>query len=171
MKKNWKSILCEITEYLALIAPTMGYSIYVYVETLEKSMSSTSKGAFWTLISASIVVAVIFRVFKKRYERFVQGYVQQKTDLETKPNDELLIKKVAEKSTIIENVDYLICVIPLLIFIVILSAFAQAIEQLILILEIMACSLVAKVGLHALTLHLERGGMLNSIAKRDGETK
>lgn len=169
MKKNWKSILCELTEYLALIAPTMGYSIYVYVETLQKSMSSTSKGAFWTLISAAIVVAVVFRVFKKRYERFVQGYVQQKTDLETRPGDELLIKKVAEKADIIDNLDYIVAAIPVMILLTVLAAFQSAIEQLMIILEIMIVSLVAKTGLHCVTVAMKKHAMLKKIEEKGND--
>lgn len=168
MKHNWKSILSMIIEYIVLVVPTAGYSIYCYQDTLTHTMSATSKGLFWSLIAVAILAIVIFKLCHKKYERFVAGYVQQKTDIETRPNDELLIKKVAEKSKIIDSVDYIFAAIPVLILMVIVTAFQSAIDQLLIILEIVAGSLIGKAGLHALTVSLKSKGMLKAIPK-DGE--
>lgn len=170
MKHNYKSIICEIMEYIVLIAPTAGYSIYCYADTLQYTMSEKSKGMFWTLISLVCLLAVLYSLFKKKYKRYVDGYVQQKTDLEVHPDNELLIKKVAEKSTIIENIDLVMTVIPLLLVITVLTAFQNAIEQLLMIFEILAGSIMAKVCLHCLTIHFEKVGMFNKLGgKGNGE--
>ena len=99
----------------------------------------------------------------------MQGYVQQKTDLETNPANELLIKKVAEKKAIIENVDYIVILIPVLIAMTVVAAFQTAIEQLLVLLSIVAGSLVAKVGLHLVCIRVQKKYMLKAIADKKKE--
>jgi hypothetical protein len=164
MKSNAKSTICQVLEWLALIAPAGGYSIYSYYMTLQYTMSDSAKGGFWSLIALTILGAVLYNIFKKKYERYVQGYVQQKTDLETNPQNELLIKKVAEKSEIIENIDWVIVIIPLLLTLTVLKAFQNSLEQLILIFEIIIASLCGKVGLHSLTIYFKKSGMMDNIS-------
>ena len=168
MKKNVSSIRTQLLEYLVLIAPTAGYAIYCYTDTLQYTMTATSKGTFWTIIALCILAGVIFGIFKKKYDRFVQSYVQQKTDLETNPTNELLIKKVAEKKNIIENLDYVVAAIPVAIAITVLRAFQGAIDQLLVLLEVVLMSLAGKVCLHLLSVELAKKGMLANIDK-DGE--
>ena len=115
MKHNAKSLILIITEYLVLIAPTTGYAIYCYQDTLQYTMTATSKGSFWSLVAVAILASVLFGIFRKKYDRYVQGYVQQKTDLETNPTNELLIKRVANKKKIIDNLDYVVALFPVLI--------------------------------------------------------
>lgn len=148
-----------IMEYLILIAPTAGYSIYCYQDTLQYTMSNESKGAFWSLISLAILVSVVFAIFKKQYNRYVDGYVYQKNKLEVEPENKLLVKKVAEKKVVIDNIDYLVAVIPLAILLTIISAFSQSIDQLTLIVEIVIASILGKVGLHNITVHLQKIGL------------
>lgn len=169
MKKTWYSVISALMEYVVLIAPTAGYAIYCYEDTLKYSMSQSSKGVFWSLISVSILAAILFKIFKKRYERYVAGYVQQKTDLETRPEDELLIKKVAEKADIIDNLDYIVAAIPVMILLTVLAAFQSAIEQLMIILEIMIVSLVAKSGLHCGTVAMKKHAMLKKIEEKGND--
>lgn len=114
---------------------------------------------------------VIFSIFKKKYDRYVQGYVQQKTDLETNPNNELLIKQVAKKGSIIDNVDWLIPVFPLTIALCVVHAFSGAIEQLETLLMIIIGSLLGKVGLHTAVLGVSKQGMLNKIELTKGGDK
>lgn len=159
MKHNAKSIISMIMEYLILIAPTAGYSIYCYQDTLQYTMSNESKGAFWSLISLAILVSVVFAIFKKQYNRYVDGYVYQKNKLEVEPENKLLVKKVAEKKVVIDNIDYLVAVIPLAILLTIISAFSQSIDQLTLIVEIVIASILGKVGLHNITVHLQKIGL------------
>ena len=163
MKKNVSSIIATLLEYLVLIAPTAGYSIYCYVDTLQYTMTPTSKGTFWTVIGFAILAAVIYGIFKKKYDRYVQGYVQQKTDLETNPTNELLIKKVAEKKIIIENLDYVVAAIPVAIAITVVKAFQGAIDQLLVLLEIVLMSLAGKVCMHILSVELAKKGMIGNI--------
>lgn len=163
MKNNAKSILLTLMEWIALIAPTSGYAIYCYEDTLQYTMSAQSKGCFWTLIAVAILAAVIFHIFRKKYDRFVQGYVQQKTDLETNPQNELLVKAVARKAEIIDNLDYVITLIPILILSTVLYAFQTAIEQLITLLMVVSGSIIVKIGLHAIKLTLQRQDMLRRI--------
>ena len=120
---------------------------------------------FYSALSA--VWRFIYGIFKKKYDRFVSGYVQQKTDVETNPNNELLIKKVAEKKEIIENLDYVVAAIPVAIAITILRAFQGAIEQLMVLLEILIMSLGGKVALHFVSVELAKRGMLNKIQRGD----
>lgn len=167
MKKNVSSIIATLLEYLVLIAPTTGYAIYCYVDTLQYTMTPTSKGTFWTIIGFAILAAVIFGIFKKKYDRYVAGYVQQKTDLETHPNEELLIKKVAEKKVIIENIDFIVAAIPVAIALTVLKAFQGAIEQLMVLLEVVLMSLAGKVCLHILSVSLAKKGMLDGIGGED----
>lgn len=167
MKRNVSSIIATLLEYLVLIAPTAGYSIYCYVDTLQYTMTPTSKGTFWTVIGFAILVAVIYGIFKKKYDRYVQGYVQQKTDLETHPDEELLIKKVAEKKVIIENLDFVVAAIPVAIALTVLRAFQGAIDQLIILLDIVLLSLVGKVCLHVVAVELAKKGMLDGIGGED----
>lgn len=159
MKHNAKSIISMIMEYLILIAPTAGYSIYCYQDTLQYTMSNESKGAFWSLISLAILVSVVFAIFKKQYNRYVDGYVYQKNKLEVEPENKLLVKKVAEKKVVIDNIDYLVAVIPLAILLTIISAFSQSIDQLTLIVEIVIASILGKVGLHNITVYLQKIGL------------
>ena len=163
MKKNVSSIITQLLEYLVLIAPTTGYAIYCYVDTLQYTMTATSKGTFWTIVALAILAGVIYGIFKKKYERYVQAYVQQKTDLETHPDEELLIKKVAEKKIIIENLDYVVAAIPVALAITVLKAFQGAIEQLLVLLEIVLMSLAGKVCMHILSVALAKKGMLDGI--------
>lgn len=163
MKKSIPSIILTVIEYLVLIAPTTGYAIYCYEDTLQYTMTATSKGTFWTLISLAILVAVIYGIFKKKYERYVDGFVQQKTDLETDPNNELLIKKVAEKKSIIETFDYIVALFPLMISITILHAFQTAIDQLVILLTIITGSILGKIACHLASISLSKHAMLNKI--------
>ena len=168
MKKNVSSIIAQLLEYVVLIAPTAGYAIYCYADTLQYTMTPTSKGTFWTIIGFAILAGVIFGIFKKRYDRYVQGYVQQSTDLETNPDNELLIKKVAEKKIVIENVDFIVAAVPVAIAITVLRAFQGAIDQLLLLLEIVLLSLIGKVAIHTVSVVLAKKGML---AKAGGDAE
>lgn len=163
MKKSIPNIILTLVEYLVLIAPTTGYAIYCYEDTLQYTMSATSKGTFWTLVSLAVLVAVIYGIFKKRYERYVDGYVQQKTDLETDPQNELLIKKVAEKKSIIETIDYVVALFPVLIAITVLYAFEKAMDQLVILLTIVAGSLLAKIATHLANIAISKHAMISKI--------
>ena len=123
MKHNAKSLILIISEYLVLIAPTTGYAIYCYQDTLQYTMTATSKGRFWSLVAVAILASVLFGIFRKKYDRYVQGYVQQKTDLETNPTNELLIKRVAHKKKIIDNLDYVVALFFFFFFIISLGVF------------------------------------------------
>lgn len=168
MKHNAKSLILIISEYLVLIAPTTGYAIYCYQDTLKYTMTATSKGSFWSLVAVAILASVLFGIFRKKYDRYVQGYVQQKTDLETNPTNELLIKRVAHKKKIIDNLDYVVALFPVLILMSVIGAFQQAIEQLLILLSVLAGSLVGKISLHLLTIFVEEHDMLKKIEK-DGD--
>nr|DAG57136.1 MAG TPA: hypothetical protein [Caudoviricetes sp.] len=168
MKHNAKSLILIISEYLVLIAPTTGYAIYCYQDTLQYTMTATSKGSFWSLVAVAILASVLFGIFRKKYDRYVQGYVQQKTDLETNPTNELLIKRVARKKKIIDNLDYVVALFPVLILMSVIGAFQQAIEQLLILLSVVASSLIGKISLHLLTIFVEEHDMLKKIEK-DGE--
>lgn len=163
MKKSIPNIILTLVEYLVLIAPTTGYAIYCYEDTLQYTMSATSKGTFWTLVSLAVLVAVIYGIFKKKYERYVDGYVQQKTDLETDPQNELLIKKVAEKKSIIETIDYVVALFPVLIAITVLYAFEKAMDQLVILLTIVAGSLLAKIATHLANIAISKHAMISKI--------
>lgn len=169
MKHNAMSILTTVVEWIVLIAPTTGYAIYCYEDTLQYTMTATSKGCFWSLIALAILAAVLYGIFRKRYDRYVQGFVQQKTDLETNPDNELLIKKVAEKKNIIENIDYVVALIPVLIALTVLYAFQTAIEQLVLMLIIVAGSLVGKIVIHLITTSIQKAAALKQAKGGDGE--
>lgn len=168
MKHSAKSWILFIMEYLILIAPTAGYAIYCYQDTLQYTMTATSKGSFWSLVAVAILASVLFGIFRKKYDRYVQGYVQQKTDLETNPTNELLIKRVARKKKIIDNLDYVVALFPVLILMSVIGAFQQAIEQLLILLSVVASSLIGKISLHLLTIFVEEHDMLKKIEK-DGE--
>lgn len=154
-----------LMEWLVLIAPTSGYAIYCYEDTLQYTMTSQSKGCFWTLIAAAVLAAVIFQIFRKKYDRFVQGYIQQKTDLETNPDNKLLIKAVARKAELVDNLDYVVILIPILLLCTVLYAFQTAVEQLITLLTVVSGSVIAKIGLHAIRLNVQRRDMLRRIDK------
>lgn len=168
MKHNAKSLILMVAEYLVLIAPTTGYAIYCYQDTLQYTMTATSKGSFWSLVAVAILASVLFGIFRKKYDRYVQGYVQQKTDLETNPTNELLIKRVAHKKKIIDNLDYVVALFPVLILMSVIGAFQQAIEQLLILLSVVAGSLIGKISLHLLTIFVEEHDMLKKIEK-DGD--
>ena len=168
MKHNAKSLILIISEYLVLIAPTTGYAIYCYQDTLQYTMTATSKGSFWSLVAVAILASVLFGIFRKKYDRYVQGYVQQKTDLETNPTNGLLIKRVAHKKKIIDNLDYVVALFPVLILMSVIGAFQQAIEQLLILLSVVAGSLIGKISLHLLTIFVEEHDMLKKIEK-DGD--
>lgn len=168
MKHNAKSLILMVAEYLVLIAPTTGYAIYCYQDTLQYTMTATSKGSFWSLVAVAILASVLFGIFRKKYDRYVQGYVQQKTDLETNPTNELLIKRVAHKKKIIDNLDYVVALFPVLILMSVIGAFQQAIDQLLILLSVVAGSLIGKISLHLLTIFVEEHDMLKKIEK-DGD--
>ena len=168
MKHNAKPLILIISEYLVLIAPTTGYAIYCYQDTLQYTMTATSKGSFWSLVAVAILASVLFGIFRKKYDRYVQGFVQQKTDLETNPTNELLIKRVAHKKKIIDNLDYVVALFPVLILMSVIGAFQQAIEQLLILLSVVAGSLIGKISLHLLTIFVEEHDMLKKIEK-DGD--
>ena len=168
MKHNAKSLILIISEYLVPIAPTTGYAIYCYQDTLQYTMTATSKGSFWSLVAVAILASVLFGIFRKKYDRYVQGYVQQKTDLETNPTNELLIKRVAHKKKIIDNLDYVVALFPVLILMSVIGAFQQAIEQLLILLSVVARPLIGTISLHLLTIFVEEHDMLKKIEK-DGD--
>lgn len=165
MKNNAKSILLMLLEWIVLIAPTSGYAIYCYQDTLQYTMTAQSKGCFWTLMTVAILAAVIFQIFRKRYDQFVQEYIQQKTDLETNPDNELLVKAVARKAEIVDNLDYVVMLIPILILSTVLYAFQTVVEQLITLLMVISGSIIAKIGVHAIKLSVQRHDMLRRIDK------
>lgn len=169
MKHNAKSWILFIMEHLILIAPTTGYAIYCYQDTLQYTMTATSKGSFWSLVAVAILASVLFGIFRKKYDRYVQGYVQQKTDLETNPTNELLIKRVAHKKKIIDNLDYVVALFPVLILMSVIGAFQQAIEQLLILLSVVASSLIGKISLHLLTIFVEEHDMLKRVEKGGDE--
>lgn len=171
MKANAKSIFITVVEWIILIAPTTGYAIYTYADTLQYTMTAQSKGCFWALIAIAALAAVLYGIFKKRYDRYVQGYVQQKTDLETNPTNDLLIKKVAEKQTVIENLDYVVALIPVLISVTVLYAFQQAIEQLVILLLVIAGSLIAKIALHSVAIYIKKVSAINANKDTGGDDK
>lgn len=160
MKHNVKSIISMISEWIILIAPTTGYAIYSYADTLQYSMTATSKGGFWTIISLALLLLVLLKVFKKKYAEFKQGYVQLKTDLKVQKNNEALIHEVAKERVVVDNLDYIDIIIPLLIALAFVIAFKQAVEQLQLIIEILIGSIVGKICMHNVTLALQKSGML-----------
>lgn len=166
MKRNGKSIILTLLEWLILIAPTAGYAIYCYVDTLQYTMTAQSKGRFWSLIAVAVLAAVIFQIFRKKYDQFVQGYIQQKTDLETNPNNELLVKAVARKSKIVDSVDYVVALIPILILTTVLYAFQTAVDQLITLLLTVAGSLIAKIAVHTVKLSVQRRDMLKNVKEK-----
>lgn len=165
MKKNVKSILLTIMEWIVLIAPTSGYAIYCYEDTLQYTMTAQSKGCFWTLIAVAVLAAVIFQIFRKKYDRFVQGYIQQKTDLETNPDNELLVRAVARKAEFVDNLDYAVILIPILILSTVLYAFQAAVEQLITLLMVVSGSIIAKISIHTVNLAVQRNDMLGRMDK------
>ena len=119
------------------------------------------------LIAVAVLAAVVFQIFRKKYDRFVQSYIQQKTDLETNPNNELLVKAVARKAQIIDNLDFVVILIPILILCTVLYAFQSAVEQLITILLTVAGSLIAKIVLHIIKLNVQRRDMLKKAGRKD----
>lgn len=161
MKNNTKSIILTLFEWLVLIAPTSGYAIYCYQDTLQYTMTAQSKGCFWTLIAVAVLAAVIFQIFRKKYDRFVQSYIQQKTDLETNPDNELLVKAVERKAKVVDNLDFFVILVPILILCTVLYAFQSAVEQLITLLMVIAGSLIAKIGVHFIKLSVQKRDMLN----------
>lgn len=163
MRNNAKSILLTLLEWVVLIAPTSGYAIYCYEDTLQYTMTAQSKGCFWALIAVAVLAAVIFQIFRRKYDRFIQSYVQQKTDLETNPDNELLVKAVARKSQIVDNVDFFVVLIPILILCTVLYAFQTAVGQLITLLMVISGSLLAKIGVHSIRLNVQKRDMLNRI--------
>lgn len=163
MRNNAKSIMLTLLEWVLLIAPTAGYSIYCYTDTLQYTMTAQSKGCFWSLIAVAVLAAVIFQIFRRKYDIFIQSFVQQKTDLETNPDNELLVKAVARKSKIADNLDYVVALIPLLILCTVLYAFQTAVDQLITLLLVVSGSLMAKIGVHTVRLSVQRRDMLNKI--------
>ena len=73
-----------------------------------------------------------------------------------------------EKKIVIENLDFLVAAIPVAIAITVLRAFQGAIDQLLILLEIVLLSLVGKVALHTISVVLAKKGMLAKTEK-DGE--
>lgn len=169
MKHNAQSLILMISEYTVLIGPTAGYAAYCYQDTLQYTMTATSKGSFWSLVAVAILASVLFWIFRNKYDRYVQGFVQQKTDLETNPTNELLIKRVAHKKKIIENLDYVVALFPILILMSVIGAFQQAIEQLLILLSVVAGSLIGKISLHLLTIFVEEHDMLKQVEKGGDE--
>ena len=175
MKHIAKSLILMISEYTVLIAPTAGYAAYCYQDTLQYTMTATSKGSFWSLVAVAILASVLFGIFRKKYDRYVnnkggqhQWHLIKQTDLETNPTNELLIKRVARKKKIIDNLDYVVALFPVLILMSVIGAFQQAIEQLLILLSVVAGSLIGKISLHLLTIFVEEHDMLKKIEK-DGE--
>ena len=168
MKRNPKTIMSAIMEYIVLIAPTAGYAIYSYTDTLQYTMCANSKGFFWTLISLAILCAIIYGIFKSRYDEYLKGYYQHKADLKVADNpSELLVKTVAKEEKVVSNITYIPIMFYLLMALAVLSAFRDAIEKLELIIEIIAASVFGKMCLHCLTTHLREVATI----KKDGETE
>lgn len=167
MKKNLTPAVAWLVELLVLIGPTAGYSIYCYVDTLQYTMTPTSKGTFWTVISLTILAAIIFRIFKTKYERYQEEYVVMKADLRNHPNNPTGVQNVARAKTIIENLDYLVAAFPIAIAVTVLKAFEGAIDNLIIILEIAGMSLAGKIATHALFIEFQKKQTLGELAAKD----
>ena len=168
MKRNPKTIMSAIMEYIVLIAPTAGYAIYSYTDTLQYTMSANSKGFFWTLISLAILCAIIYGIFKSKYDEYLKGYYLHNADLKVSDNpSELLVKTVAKEEKVVSNITYIPIMFYLLMALAVLSAFRDAIEKLERIIEIIAASVFGKMCLHCLTVHLREVATI----KKDGETE
>ena len=168
MKRNPKTIMSAIMEYIVLIAPTAGYAIYSYTDTLQYTMSANSKGFFWTLISLAILCAIIYGIFKSKYDEYLKGYYQHKADLKVADNpSELLVKTVAKEEKVVSNITYRPIRFYLLRAFAVFSTVRDAIEKLELIIEIIAASVFGKMCLHCLTVHLREVATI----KKDGETE
>ena len=86
--------------------------------------------------------------------------MQQKADLEARPEDEHLIDLVEKKSKTIETMDF---VMAGLLIGGMLYAFQNAITELINIFIITGLSFLAKAGIHTGTVHVKAKGMKDKI--------
>lgn len=77
----------------------------------------------------------------------------------------MLIKAVARKAELVDNLDYVVILIPILLLCTVLYAFQTAVEQLITLLTVVSGSVIAKIGLHAIRLNVQRRDMLRRIDK------
>ena len=75
---------------------------------------------------------------------------------------------IVDKKKIIDNLDYVVALFPVLILMSVIGAFQQAIEQLLILLSVVAGSLIGKISLHLLTIFVEEHDMLKKIEK-DGD--
>lgn len=169
MKSNWKARLCQILEYLTLLGPTIGYCIYSYISTLQHVMTDKQVAGFWTIFTISVVSVVTICVTWKHinviWKRYCDRYNQQLGDLERDPEDERTIKIVASKSKVIESMDFVMAGLPIFVVALLLYVLQNAVTQVINILLIMSCSLMAKGGLHTVTISLKAKGMIDKIGE------
>ena len=167
MKWNAKAVFTAVLEYITLLAPPIGYSIYAYVSTLQYTLTEGQVASFWATfgiaVASIIIVFIGHKRFKTLYDRYTQSYVQQKTDLETRPNDEVLIEKVASKAKVVESLDYVAIGIPLLIVTLLLYILQSAIGEVIGILTMTTCGILGKAGIHTVTVYLKAANMKKSI--------
>ena len=167
MKWNSRAIMLSICEYVAWLCPPVAYCIYSYVSTLQYVLDKKAVVSFWVSFSC-ILVGVIFGVtlfkrVKAAYDRYVAAFVQQKADLEARPDDERLIDLVEKKSKTIETMDFVMAGLPLLLIGGMLYAFQNAITELINIFIITGLSFLAKAGIHIGTVHIKAKGMKDKI--------
>lgn len=77
-------------------------------------------------------------------------------------NDERAISKI-------HGAEYVVALFPILILLSVISAFQQAIDQLMILLMTVAGSIIGKISLHFVTIGLEKSEMLKRA--KDGEDK
>lgn len=167
MKWNSRAIMLSICEYIAWLCPPVAYCIYSYVSTLQYVLDKKAVVSFWVSFSCILVGvifgATLFKRVKAAYARYVAAFVQQKADLEARPDDERLIDLVEKKSKTIETMDFVMAGLPLLLIGGMLYAFQNAITELINIFIITGLSFLAKAGIHIGTVHVKAKGMKDKI--------
>lgn len=163
MKWNAKAAFSAVLEYVILLVPSIGYSVYSYVATMQSVLTETQKGTFWATFSLTISIIIIVAIshsrFKTIYCRYTQAYVQQKADLEINPTNEMLIEKVAQKAKIIETLDWVAVAFGMLITVILLYTLRGVIDEAISILGMVTLSIFGKIGLHNVTIYLKANGM------------
>lgn len=174
MKHNWKSILSMFLEYVALLGPAAGYCGYAYATTLTYKLSEGQVAGFWAVFGIAIVavfiVSLTYKRIKQKFSEYRQKYIQQCADLEEEPGNEKLIKLVAQKSKIIESIDYVMLAFPIIIWTLLLYLLQNAIVEVIGILATMSIGLLGKAAVHTLTVHEKEKGAIAK-AQINGEVK
>lgn len=163
MKNNWKSYLMYILETLCVVSPTFVYLMCLYDEFLKETMTIEHKTGFWVIIGSILVALPVIGIFLFKYKDLVEDYRNSNANIRTNQYvKQEAVSDIARMKSFIDTMRWLIVSIPFILLLLVLEAFQNNIEQLMILLECVLCGVLGKVVIHFGTIQVQKLGVKNN---------